>query len=272
MEIFLPIIILGSLGIIFGLWLAFAQRIFAVKTNPNIEQIFSLLPGANCGVCGKAGCYGLAEALAKGDVDTICPVINSEGKEKIASIIGIEVEEKTKQIATLLCGGGTNCKDRFQYQGPEDCNIASLIMGGQKGCIFGCMGFASCEKACPFDAISMGEDNLPRIDPEKCKACKKCVEICPTDVLVLTSVASQYHIRCNSRDKGADVMKVCKVGCIGCGKCVKACPVSAIALKDNLVAIDYEKCTNCGKCIEVCPTNAIIRRKESPSTITVEQT
>lgn len=271
MEILLPIIILGSLAILFGLWLSFAQKIFAIKADPHIEHIFSLLPGANCGVCGRAGCYSLAEALGKGEVGTItCPLVESENREKIANIIGIEIKEGTKQVATLICGGGTNCKDRFQYQGPQDCNIAELVFGGHKGCIFGCTGFASCQKVCPFGAISMGEDDLPRINAEKCTACGKCVKSCPKGVLVLTPLTSRYHIMCNSKDKGTEVTKACKAGCIACGKCVKACPVSAISLKDNLAVIDYGQCTNCGKCIEVCPTSAIARRIESQNTIKAE--
>lgn len=263
MNILLPVIILGSLGAIFGIWLTFAQKIFAVEKDPRIEQIFSLLPGANCGVCGKAGCFGLAEALGKGEAECIsCPVVDIDIKKKISEIAGIALGEEVKQIATLLCNGGTRCKDRFQYYGPKDCNIANLIFGGHKACDFACIGFGSCVKACPFDAIRMTEDGLLLIDPEKCTACGKCVKICPKNVLVLTPTVNEYHIRCNSKDKGAEVMKACKVGCIACGKCVKACPVSAISISDNLAIIDYTKCTNCGKCIEVCPTKAIIKGRD----------
>ena len=66
-------------------------------------------------------------------------------------------------------------------------------------------------------------------------------------------------VACNSHDKGAAVVKACKVGCIACGKCVKVCPEDAIALVDNLAVIDPAKCTNCGACVEACPTKAIIR-------------
>jgi len=258
MSILVPIIVLGSLGAIFGLWLIFAQKIFAVHTDPRIEHIFALLPGSNCGACGKAGCFGLAEALAKGAVETIsCPSAEQETKEEISELLGIKFSQAVKQIATLICGGGAVCKDKFQYQGPSDCNIATLLMGGHKACNYACIGFGSCVTVCPFDAIHMGEDELPVIDIERCTGCGKCIKVCPKEVLVLTPIDKHYHVICHSSDRGPDVMKACKVGCTGCGKCVKECPVSAIDLKDFLAVIDCEKCTNCGACIEVCPTEAI---------------
>ncbi|MFC1806915.1 RnfABCDGE type electron transport complex subunit B [Candidatus Omnitrophota bacterium] len=264
MNIILPIIILGSLGAIFGLWLTFAQKIFAVKKDERTEHIFSLLPGSNCGACGQAGCYGLAEALTKGDIETIsCPVADSDHKDSIASVLGIKVDESAKEIATLICGGGTSAADKMNYHGPRDCSIAMLVMDGPKRCSYGCIGLGSCVESCPFDAIVMGDDDLPLIDPEKCTSCGKCIKICPKDVLVLTPLAKEYHVMCNSKDKGPDVMKACKVGCIGCGKCVKGCPVSAINLEDNLAVVDYKKCNNIGKCMEACPTKAIVKRSTS---------
>ena len=44
-----------------------------------------------------------------------------------------------------------------------------------KSCNYGCMGFGSCVKACPFDAIHI-VDGIAKVDPEACKACGKCVE------------------------------------------------------------------------------------------------
>ncbi|MFH1868888.1 MAG: RnfABCDGE type electron transport complex subunit B [Candidatus Omnitrophota bacterium] len=260
MHILLPVIILGSLGAIFGIWLTFAQKIFFVEKDPRVEHIFSLLPGVNCGACGKAGCFGLAEALGRGEVESInCPVADSSVRKLISEAAGIKLDESSNQIAALICNGGGECKDKFKYNGPKDCNIANLIFGGHKACNFACIGFGSCVKACPFDAINMGEDGLPIIDSEKCTACGKCVKACPKDVLVLVPKTSQYHIQCNSKDKAAEFIKACKAGCIACGKCVKICPVSAISITENLALIDYIKCTNCGECVKVCPTKAITK-------------
>ena len=261
MEILLPAIVLGSLGALFGAWLTLAQKVFAVKKDERTEHIFSLLPGSNCGACGKAGCYGLAEAITKGEIDNVsCPIADEESRKGIAEIADIKLQDKTEQVATLICNGGKNCKDDFVYSGPKDCNIANIIMNGPKACTFACIGFASCVKVCPFNAILMDENNLPNIDMAKCTGCGKCLKACPKGVLELAPVKSQYHIICNSNDKGPDLMKACKVGCIACGKCVKECPESAITIKNNLAIIDYDKCINCGKCIGVCPTKAIGRR------------
>ena len=62
---------------------------------------------------------------------------------------------------------------------------------------------------------------------------------------------------CSNKQKGADARKACKNACIGCKKCERTCPNGAIAVKDNLAVIDYEKCTNCGTCVAACPTGCL---------------
>ena len=81
------------MGILFGLGLAFASKIFHVQMDPRIEKVLLALPGANCGACGKAGCSALAEAIAGGDASlTSCPPGGEEASNKIADILGLEKE------------------------------------------------------------------------------------------------------------------------------------------------------------------------------------
>lgn len=60
------VLLLTGLGVLFGIGLAVASRKLAVETDPRVDEIEELLPGANCGACGYPGCRGLAEAIAGG--------------------------------------------------------------------------------------------------------------------------------------------------------------------------------------------------------------
>ncbi|NQU85947.1 MAG: Fe-S cluster domain-containing protein [Mariniphaga sp.] len=53
----------------------------------------------------------------------------------------------------------------------------------RKACKVACIGCSKCEKECKFDAITI-ENNLAFIDSDKCKLCRKCVPVCPTNSIV----------------------------------------------------------------------------------------
>ncbi len=256
-----PIFIMSTIGIVFGLGLAFASRIFKVEIDPKIEKILSLLPGANCGVCGRAGCSGLAEAIAKGDVGlTSCPVAGEESYNEIASILGVEKETLTKKIARVRCGGGNRAKDKYIYKGVKTCVGATLLAGGQKLCKFSCLGFGDCVDACPFGAIHMGEDNIPVIDSEKCTVCGKCIMVCPRNIISLEDAKGKYYVKCLSQDKGSVVKNACKVGCIACKICERLSE-RAFIVENNIARLDYSRVDNetpLKLCVEKCPTKCII--------------
>lgn len=254
------LVFLAALGVVFGVALAMIAARFVVKTDPNVERVRDVLPGANCGSCGFAGCMGYAEAVV-GNPDVavnLCSPGKAAVAEMIAEITGKKAEKVDPKIARVFCQGGNSLSQRkFIYTGVQDCTAAVLAAGGDKSCEHGCLGYATCMRACPYDAITMSTDNLPIINPEKCTACGKCVAACPKQVIELALMSKAVVISCHSRDKGADTKKKCQVGCIGCGICVKNCPVDAIKVDNNLARIDHAKCIVCGLCIRKCPTNAI---------------
>jgi len=259
-TVYITLIVLAGLGIVFGVALAIVAARFVVKTDPRVEKVRDALPGANCGACGFAGCMGYAEAVV-GNPDVavnLCAPGKSAVAEKVAEITGKKAEKVEPKIARVFCQGGTSLSQRkFIYTGVKDCTAAVLAAGGDKSCEYGCLGYATCMRACPFDAITMSADNLPIINKEKCTACGKCVAACPKQVIELAVESKAVVISCHSRDKGADTKKKCQVGCIACGICVRTCPVDAIKIDNNVARIDHAKCIVCGLCVRKCPTNAI---------------
>ncbi|HCF37996.1 MAG TPA: Fe-S protein [Thermosipho africanus] len=73
MVILYSALVMGALGLGFGLFLAFSNEKFKVEVDPRIEEITKVLPGINCGACGYPGCEGYASAIVKkGDAIDKC--------------------------------------------------------------------------------------------------------------------------------------------------------------------------------------------------------
>lgn len=257
-----PILILGFLGLFFGVGLYIASKLFHVHIDPRVEKVEACLPGANCGACGLAGCSSLAKAIVHGSADVAaCTPGGGEVAHLIAEVMGVGVEGRDKEVAILHCQG-KEVGNRFEYKGVKTCKAANLMQGGPKSCVFGCIGYGDCEAACPFDAIDM-IDGFPVVNEEKCTACGKCVEVCPKNLFSIRKIKSLVHVSCKSIDKPKDTRTNCKVGCIACQKCVKVCKFDAIHVNNFLAEIDYDKCISCGLCERECPTNAIANLRKT---------
>lgn len=252
------IIIIGGLGLLFGLGLAIGSRFLAVSVDPRLEKISELLPQLNCGACGYGGCDDCARAMLEGEAEpTVCPVADSETHRKIAGILGRMLKEEKKKTARIFCQGGYDAARRYEYEGVNTCAAANQIGGGVSACDYGCLRYYTCRDICPFGAIEVDERGNPFVVPEKCRTCGLCVANCPRGIIRLVPREARFDVICSSRAPAREVTKVCDEGCIGCGRCVKECPVDAIKIVENLARIDYEICVGCGKCAEVCPRNTI---------------
>ena len=257
--------VLGGLGLVFGLILAAASRVFAVKEDPRKAKLLEMLPGANCGACGFAGCSAYADAVVEGaTVVGVCPVGGQETAEKMAAIMGVsELATTVRQVAMVRCNGSGSSRTLYNYEGIPDCLAASRVAaGGPLACGYGCLAFGSCVKVCDFGAIRV-KDGCAQVDKEKCVGCMKCMSACPRGLITLIPYGSDIFIKCLSRDKGVATRAVCDSGCIGCGLCARNCPSGAIRMKDDLALLDYGKCTSCGTCISWCPRHLIHKADEA---------
>lgn len=215
----------GVIGLVLGCIIGLAVLFFSVKSDDRIEKISSLLPGANCGGCGFAGCGDFARAIVEEGADPAgCVACSNTLAQEIGKILGKEVAVKEKKVAVVYCSGDRTLAARCaEYNGLSDCRAAAAYAGGGKGCRYGCVGMGTCARNCPFGAIEI-RNGLAVVHPDLCVGCGKCVSLCPRKLIHLVPADSKAHIYCNSLEKAPVKRKVCKGGCIGCKKCVRAYP------------------------------------------------
>jgi Na+-translocating ferredoxin:NAD+ oxidoreductase subunit B len=263
--IIITVICLSLLAFTSSVILFYIAQKFSVEEDPRIDVVHSMLPAANCGGCGFAGCRNLAEELVKADsLDRfICPVGGSETMKNIADFLGKTVPVVEPKVAVLLCNGTLeNRPVTTVYDGAKSCRIANSLYMGQTDCSYGCFGHGDCVSVCKFDAIHIDiSSGLPVVSDEKCNACGACVKACPRNLIELRKKAKKdrkIYVACSNCDKGGIARKACSVACIACTKCLKVCAFDAIKIENNLAYIDATKCTFCRKCVEACPTGSIL--------------
>lgn len=253
-------LVVGLVGILMGIFLGLAGIKFKVEVDEREEAVLAALPGNNCGGCGYPGCSGLAAAIVKGEAPVnACPVGGEAVAASVAAIMGVEAESSIKKVAFVHCQG--DCEKthlNYEYHGTQECRMMSFVPdGGPKSCSHGCLGYGTCVKECPFDAIHI-VNGVAVVDKERCKACGKCIAVCPKHLISLIPYDATVAVACSSVDKGPVTMKACQVGCVGCGICVRSCPNQAVKVEDFHASIDYEKCKGCGICAEKCPKKSIL--------------
>ena len=144
-HILLAALVLALTGLVLGVLIGFTAKKFAVKTDPRMEEITALLPGANCGGCGYAGCADYARAIVQDNAPvTACAAVSEENFAEIGRIAGREAGKRERKVAVVYCSGdNSHAVHVARYNGLNDCRAAAALSGGGKGCRFGCIGLGS---------------------------------------------------------------------------------------------------------------------------------
>ena len=162
MEVLLyTILTLCALGVLSAVILYFVAQKFRVEEDPRIDEVEKMLPGANCGGCGFAGCDALAKAIAEGKAPAnACPVGGAPVGEKIAAILGVSAGAAEKKVAFVRCKGTCDkVKTLYNYEGIDDCAKASVVpAGGPKACSYGCT-----DNTCNVWSHSMHQKEVCRV-------------------------------------------------------------------------------------------------------------
>ncbi len=229
-----------TMALIFSYILGWANRAFHVEVDSRIDAVMEALPGANCGGCGFVGCGAYADAVVmQGAEVNRCPVGGAACAAAVAEIMGVEVTQTYPYRPIVHCGA--TYEDRLlrsEYRGERRCATANLVTGIQ-GCIYGCLGFGDCTRACNYDAIHV-KDGLAAVDYEKCVGCGACAKACPRNIISINPFKAEQMlaVTCSNKDAGKDVMRVCNVGCLACKACERTS--NLFTIQNNLSTINYD--------------------------------
>ena len=153
---------LTALGVVLGLVLGYADRIFKVESNPVVDEVLAMMPGSNCGQCGFPGCAGAANALVDGKAAaSVCPPGGKELAVALAAKLGISLD-----------------MSQVKDDGPQVAHVSEEI----------CIGCCRCIKACPTDAIIGAAKQIHAVIREACTGCSSCVDRCPTEAMTMKPV------------------------------------------------------------------------------------
>jgi len=241
---------MAVLGLILASVLVVANKRLYVFEDPRIDQVEELLPKANCGACGTAGCRQFAEKLVQGEIEPgKCTVNTKEMNQVIADFLGVDLGAGEKRVARLACAGGIHVAYiRASYGGVQSCRGAALVSGGGKGCSWGCLGLGDCAEVCEFDAIHLDKHGLPVVSEDKCTACGDCVTVCPNraiftyrsqerllDLPLLQWQGRKLSIVGRERFELRQAYQVAVLAdlCNDCGNCTTFCPTSGRPFADK---------------------------------------
>lgn len=264
--------ILGGVALISAVVLYLVSQKFKVEPDVLADDIAQLLPQANCGGCGFAGCADFARACAKADEEEfsglLCPVGGNAVMSKIAVRKGFNFGGGARKVAVLRCQGDcAAAPSKVSYDAVSSCRIAGQISIGSSGCPQGCLHLGDCVKMCKFGALSFDKATmLPVVNTKLCTACGACVKACPRALFELRPLSPKgalVYTACRNIQKGAIARKNCRNACIGCAKCFRLNP--KVVVENNLSTIPPEVDADaCGAELrDTCPTGAIVYKEKA---------
>ena len=111
--IFISMGVLGVIAFLAACLLYVVSLYFKVEEDPRIDLVTAVLPGANCGGCGFAGCRNFAEACVKaGGIEGLaCPVGGEPTMDQVKLILTPEAEEAKGEGLEANAEGGKKVFD-----------------------------------------------------------------------------------------------------------------------------------------------------------------
>lgn len=271
--IVIALLTMGGLSLVFAVFLAIADKFLQVEENPLILKINEALPGVNCGACGKAGCFALAEAIALGQAPVNgCPVGGADTAEEIGLLMGIDPDTAERLYPVLMCQGDASLSHSklVDYHGPTNCISMDIVSGGEKLCLYGCLGGGDCVEVCTFNAMYLNDAGLPEVAKEICTGCQMCVKACPRNLIEMHPESKTVFVLCKNHDEPKRAKSICDKACTACNICVKNAG-EAMVMDNNLAkVVDYSILDASKIPFEKCRTGAIVNFAPAKAVMALE--
>ena len=196
------ILILGGVGLVFGVFIAIANKRLWVWEDPRIDIVAQMLPQRQLRRVRPAR----LPRVRRG---------RRGGRDRAVAVHGVarrpsaQGDRRTSWVWTraMPSGAWRACCAPAAPMWPirRQSTAASApaprrpsVAGGGKGCAWGCLGLADCERACTFDAIRMSATGLPVVDVAKCTACGDCVDACPKGLFTILPIDAHLLVQCKN--------------------------------------------------------------------------
>lgn len=248
---------LSALGLLLGLGLGGIGELWSGEDGL-VERILALLPGANCGACGRSGCRTLATELARGlATPAACPILEASGRERLAKRLGVVAPTVVPRVAVVACQRSRSAAvDAPTFLGPADCRVAARVAPEISACPDGCLGFGTCLPSCAFGALALGSAGVPVVDSGRCKGCGLCVAACPQGVIEMVERGQTPVLLCHSTHPARE-LKTCPEACLACAVCVRACPTAVLTAVGGRPVLKGD-CLACFDCVAACPRHVLV--------------
>ena len=231
------------------------------KAASETLRLEAMLPGFDCGLCGRSDCRAYAAAI---DIEGADPALCLPGGERLetrlrSSLAARPDDRRALSLrAVVRCGGRRGVAvEEFPYDGLHDCRGAVEPYGGPKRCKEGCVGFGTCAEACPLGAISIAS-GLAVVDPSLCTGCGECARVCPKGVISMLPRSQSWYVACSSKRWPESRSADCAAACTACGECERRSGRSEFSLEGKLARENPDSIGGRWQEIsERCPTGAI---------------
>jgi Na+-translocating ferredoxin:NAD+ oxidoreductase RNF subunit RnfB len=230
------------------------------RIDPDLARLERILPGYDCGICGKIDCSDYAGALlAEASDPALCRPGGSATESSIRSLL----EERkgdgpvSPMRAVVQCAGTSAvARASFDYDGYRDCASAVSLYGGPKQCKNGCLGFGDCARACPLGAIRI-EKGCAVVDPQICTGCGICVSVCPQDLIALIPIDREWYVACSAESAVDERLRDCDLACNACGECARRSVQGEFVMTRNISRAMNVWSESWADIAASCPTGAI---------------